>query len=100
MSDATSREPLKSVHIVVHGRVQGVNFRAYTARKGRELGLTGWVRNQSDGTVEALAEGSEALLAAFVAFAHVGSPSASVSRVDATWGDASGELSEFHVRYF
>ena len=46
-------------HVVISGRVQGVFFRASTKNKAEELCLTGWVRNRSDGTVEACFEGEE-----------------------------------------
>jgi acylphosphatase len=47
----------KRAHVIVEGRVQGVFFRAYTSDEAKKLGLTGWVRNRPDGTVEALVEG-------------------------------------------
>ena len=46
-----------TIRIVLSGRVQGVGFRAWTERRARELGLSGWVRNLRDGTVEALFHG-------------------------------------------
>jgi acylphosphatase len=49
----------KRVHLVVRGRVQGVFFRAATQREARRLGLTGWVKNRTDGSIEMLAEGEE-----------------------------------------
>ena len=48
----------KRVHVVVRGTVQGVGFRASCARRADALGVTGWVRNQWDGSVEALFEGT------------------------------------------
>lgn len=48
---------MQTVRIVLSGRVQGVGFRAWTERRARELGLSGWVRNLRDGTVEALFHG-------------------------------------------
>ena len=47
----------KRVHLVIKGRVQGVFFRAATQREARRLGVTGWVKNRTDGSVEVLAEG-------------------------------------------
>lgn len=48
-----------TIRIVLSGRVQGVGFRAWTERRARELGLSGWVRNLRDGTVEALFHGPD-----------------------------------------
>lgn len=62
------------LHAVVHGRVQGVFFRASTQKKARALGLTGWVRNLPDGTVEVLAVGPRPALEALLAWLHEGPP--------------------------
>lgn len=70
-------------HYWVAGRVQGVGYRAATAAKARELGLTGWVRNSSDGRVEAEATGDEESLEAFLAWLEQGPAPATVDRVDA-----------------
>lgn len=88
------------LHAIVHGMVQGVNFRAYTVREAQRLGLTGWVRNRPDGTVETVAEGPREALEAFLEFLFTGSPSASVDKVTPTWGQATGEFDDFRVRYF
>ena len=88
------------LHAIVHGYVQGVNFRAYTRREAVQLGLRGWVRNRPGGTVETVAEGSESALRDFVEFLHKGSPSASVTKVEETWETATNEFSDFQVRYF
>ncbi len=79
--------------------MQGVNFRYYTLHKANELGLTGWVRNRWDGTVETLAEGPRAKLDQFVGWLNHGPSSARVDRVDVTWEEATGEFSDFHVKY-
>jgi acylphosphatase len=89
----------QQVHAVVHGRVQGVNFRAYTIRQAIELGLTGWVRNVINGTVETVAEGERESLDSFLAFLSVGSPSSVVTQVDVEWQTATGEFADFRVRY-
>jgi len=87
------------LHAVVEGRVQGVNFRYYTVRTARSLGLTGWVANRRDGRVEAVAEGPRAALEEFLAFLRQGPPAGLVTGVDVRWGPASGEFSDFMVRY-
>ena len=87
------------VHATVHGRVQGVNFRYYTTRTARRLGLTGWVANRRDGTVETIAEGEQPDLEDFVDFLHRGSPAARVEDVDVEWESHKDEFDGFRVRY-
>ena len=93
-------QPLRHIHAIVHGRVQGVNFRGYTNQRAAALGVTGWIRNLPDGTVETVAEGSEHALRAFLGWLQIGPPASSVETVDATWGDASGQFTDFKIRYF
>ncbi len=88
----------KRLHAFIYGRVQGVNFRYYTAREANVLGLKGWVRNMPDGSVETVAEGDEDLLKAFLSFLGQGPPSARVEQVETQWGPASGEFKEFRIR--
>jgi acylphosphatase len=68
--------------VVVHGSVQGVFFRETMRRKAESRGVTGWVRNCPDGTVQALFEGDAEAVEAMVAFAREGPRAASVERVD------------------
>ena len=72
----------KALHIQVHGRVQGVWFRASAQDKARELDLSGWVRNAADGSVEIHAEGADESLDHFVLWCRQGPPAAEVSHVD------------------
>lgn len=69
--------------IVVSGRVQGVGYRAACAERARQLGLTGWVRNRLDGSVEALAQGAEASLDALRDWMRSGPPGARVDACEA-----------------
>ncbi len=92
-------KPEARLHAVVHGYVQGVNFRYYTVHTAQRLGLTGWVANRRDGTVETIAEGRRKALDEFWAFLHRGPPSAVVRQVDVEWEDPSGEFERFGVRY-
>ncbi|MBC7251708.1 MAG: acylphosphatase [Anaerolineae bacterium] len=87
------------LHAIVHGIVQGVNFRYYTALEARRLGVVGYVRNQWDGTVEVVAEGERPLLEKLLLFLHQGPRWAVVERVDVQWQEATGEFRRFEVRY-
>jgi acylphosphatase len=68
--------------VVVHGSVQGVFFRDTMRRKAQSRGVSGWVRNNPDGTVEALFEGDPEAVESMVAFAREGPRGAQVERVD------------------
>jgi len=91
----SQNEPV-SLHAFVHGRVQGVWFRAFAQRRARELGLTGFARNLSDGvTVEVVAEGARPALESLLAALRLGPPGAYVERVDTTWGEATRSYTIF-----
>ncbi len=83
-------------HLRIAGRVQGVGFRYHMERKARALGITGWVRNRHDGTVEAMVEGTPEAVDAMIAWARLGPASALVT--DLKVSDGSGEFSEFSAR--
>ncbi|MGI9544468.1 MAG: acylphosphatase [Cyclobacteriaceae bacterium] len=74
-------------NITIQGRVQGVYYRASAQQKALELGLVGWVCNQSDGSVYMEAEGSKEQLNALVAWCKKGPPAARVNEVSYTIGD-------------
>lgn len=76
-----------SRRIRVDGRVQGVWYRGWTVDQGRALGLSGWVRNRRDGSVEILADGPEEALTELVRRCHDGPPAARVERVEAEESD-------------
>ncbi len=86
------------IHAIVHGRVQGVGFRDATQHRAAEIGVTGWVRNQPDNTVEVVAEGSKANLERFIAYLWRGPNSARVLRVEYDWHTATGHYSGFSLR--
>jgi acylphosphatase len=98
-NDLPPKELSVRLHAVVHGEVQGVNFRSATQRKATQLDLTGWVRNLWDGTVETVAEGPRDTLEEFEAYLHIGPPAAFVEQVDVTYDDATGEFRAFNIRY-
>ncbi len=91
---------MKRIQAVVRGRVQGVSFRYYTQREAQRLGVTGWVRNQPDGSVMTVAEATGETLDTFIQFLHHGPPSARVTQVDLEWLPATGEFGNFTVGYF
>lgn len=88
---------LKQVNLVVRGRVQGVYFRASTQREAKRLGLTGWVKNRTDGSVEMCVEGEEESLKEMIAWAHRGPTAARVERVDVRWRGFIGEFADFRI---
>jgi acylphosphatase len=88
-----------SAQIVIHGRVQGVYFRAFTRDEARSLGLTGWVRNLWDGGVEACFEGDKEKVDQMVAWCWHGFPPSRVEQVDVTYGPYSGAFDSFQIRY-
>ena len=87
------------LHARVYGLVQGVSFRYYTLRKAQTLGLTGYVRNRWDGSVEVVAEGERAAVDQLLSWLHVGPPSADVERVEFEWQKPLGEFRQFEVRF-
>ena len=87
------------IHIFVFGMVQGVFFRANTADTARRLGVTGWVRNVPDGSVEVIAEGEKETLEQLLEWCKRGPSAAEVSKVDFEWLEGSDEFSDFRIRY-
>ena len=85
------------IDVIVTGQVQGVWFRRNTQEKARELCITGWVRNESDGTVTVVAEGNDKLLIKLTKWLEIGSPDANVDTLKVNWGDAKEKLNSFDV---
>jgi len=84
---------------IVRGLVQGVGLRYHVLQRASALGLTGYVRNLWDGSVEVVAEGDKAKLDQFLAYLEVGPRSAWVQEVTTNWLAASGEFHSFEVRF-
>jgi len=76
--------------VVVHGRVQGVGFRAYCQQEAQRQGLAGWVTNEPDGSVRAWFEGASEKVEAMLTWCDQGPPSAQVERVDVAEREPSG----------
>lgn len=85
------------VHLRIEGRVQGVFFRASTMDKARELGLTGWVRNNPDGSVEVVAEGLREDVEKLVAWSLKGPRHAVVNNVEVDWEPYLDEYTDFTI---
>lgn len=85
----------KTLHLVIHGRVQGVFFRQSMHNEARNLEISGWVRNRSNGTVEAVVQGAPTAVDAMVHWAQRGPELAHVERVDIDPTD--GNYSNFEI---
>ena len=87
----------KRIHLSITGLVQGVCYRAYARDEALRLGLTGWVCNRADGSVELTAEGPEENLTQLIAWCEQGPPSARVLAVKQQWSEATGEFQRFSI---
>ncbi|WP_136807474.1 acylphosphatase [Desulfosediminicola flagellatus] len=90
---------MKTVHVIVHGRVQGVFFRDYTQRKANLLELSGWVKNQPDGSVEALLSGMPKSIDTMIEWFQEGSPQSTVTAVTVDEVIPTEKLRGFEIRY-
>lgn len=91
--------PQVRAHVVVHGHVQGVGFRAFAARIASSLDLLGGVRNLRDGRVELEVEGSKTVIEAFVQQLKIGPPSGRVTEIETEWSRADGRYATFSIWY-
>lgn len=88
---------MKGLEIVIFGQVQGVYLRAFIRQKAREFQLSGFVRNEPDGTVRVIAEGEKDYLEKLAEACKKGSKFAKVERVEIKWKEASGEYNDFRI---
>jgi len=89
---------MASLQAFVHGRVQGVFFRASVESWAEELKLTGYVRNRPGNVVEVVAEGEKPDLEKLVERLKIGPPAARVDEVKANWNEYTGEFTRFRIR--
>lgn len=89
----------KRLHVIVHGKVQGVNFRWATMEEADRLSLCGWARNTLDKKVEAVFEGDEEAIAKILFFLKKGPPAARVSIVEEFYSDYTGGYSDFRIQH-
>jgi acylphosphatase len=87
---------VKTLHLQITGRVQGVWFRESMRREAERLGVAGWVRNRPDGSVEAVAQGPADAVDALVDWARTGPPQARVERIVET--ETEGHYRVFEKR--
>lgn len=97
MSDSTTNRTRRAAHIT--GRVQGVGFRHFTRQTARRLDLSGWVRNEPDGSVRLEAEGPPDDVERLIEAVHEGPPTARVDQVDTDPREPTGSAEDFRVRY-
>lgn len=90
---------MKRLNATVHGRVQGVAFRANTQSQASRLHITGWVKNHWDGTVKVVAEGPESSLRQFADWLEIGPRAAQVDEVETQWSEGTGEFRAFSIRH-
>ena len=88
------------VHAIIEGRVQGVCFRMATQKKAQRIGVTGWVRNKSDGTVEAVFEGDENAVQSVLDWCRQGGPpSGRVDDMKLERQEYQAQFPGFNIRY-
>lgn len=86
-------------HVNFKGRVQGVFFRSNTQKAANRFNVSGWVRNLSDGSVEAVFEGEKGDVENLIDWCKNEQPHARVVGVNVKWEDYTGEFEEFEIRY-
>jgi acylphosphatase len=86
------------VSIIINGQVQGVFFRYKTQQEAHKLSLTGWVKNNGDGSVACMAEGEKDKLEELINWCKKGPDGAEVENVEINWGPYRGEFKGFEIR--
>ena len=89
---------MQRIHLIIEGRVQGVFFRASAQATANKLGLSGWVKNLPDGSVETVAEGEKEPLESYISWCRKGPPAAIVQAVKVSREPATGEFHHFVIK--
>jgi len=92
-----SEDPVTAFHTFIEGHVQGVGFRYFVLEQANNLRVKGWVRNTYRDEVEVVAEGSRAVLEAFLMKLQRGPASAYITGLRTEWQPASGQYSGFRI---
>ena len=88
-----------NVHVIISGQVQGVWYRASTKQKAEQLGLLGWVRNTTDGCVEAVFEGEKEQVDRMIDWCYQGPPYAKVEKVEVENQSVTNSFEDFSIKY-
>ncbi len=94
-----NQNDIQELHAYVRGRVQGVGFRYFVVDEALLLGLRGYARKESNGSVEVLAQGPRPALERLLTLLRRGPPAAYVREVKTTWRQPTEHLSGFHIRW-
>lgn len=89
----------EQVKIIASGLVQGVNFRYYTSKMARELGIVGWVKNLDGGNLEIIAQGERENLEKLIKWCQTGPQFAQVKDINIQWQKPDKEFKDFEIRY-
>lgn len=98
-NEQAQKDKREELHAQVQGRVQGVGFRYFVIQRAVQLGLRGYVRNESDGSVEVVAQGPRTALERLVTHLWQGPAGAYVRDVQTAWSKPAEYLSGFHIRW-
>ncbi len=90
---------MKRIHLIISGDVHGVGYRVWAKKQAKDLGISGWVKNRDDKSVELVAEGQQTELEALIKRCKRGPDVAWVERVDVQWLPPTGEYMIFEVLY-
>lgn len=90
---------MKALHATIHGRVQGVWFRASTREQAQMLGVAGWVRNTPDGAVEVYMQGDSRAVDRLLGWCRQGPPGARVDRVEPEDVEPDEDVQGFRIIY-
>ncbi|MBU0999002.1 acylphosphatase [Patescibacteria group bacterium] len=88
----------KQTILKISGKVQGVFFRDSSRAQAQELNLCGWAKNQTDGTVEIVAEGDDKDLLKFIEWCKYGPDHAEVEKVDVKWRNSDNQFTDFLIK--
>jgi len=97
--EAVTSDIVWRIDALVRGRVQSVGFRYFVRTAARRLDVTGWIRNEPDGTVRVVAEGQSDKLRHLLHALHTGPSLASVKSVDVTWLEQAPECADFSIHF-